>query len=427
MRKLTFLLILPVLFLVGCQRVEAVVPSPTVEEPTVTVVSPTATPEPTVIPTEVPTKVPTQIPTPTATPEPSAWDIVDQMFSECAALPRWGKSTWDRYELQLRDQMLAAHPEWDTRGYVRNYGIGRLFAQDGNEWSWIANTDTLEMRDYPNPFSFADLPDGSADTGLRPEDCAMYILVYEKVPENGDGDGVIVGEAYLFYEVGGQDPLIFDGELRELRFSMPPFEEQDGFRQLYDAVEGAVGKGCLRVATMPQYSDEAGLEAFNDWFGEYTTWVILEVVGEVPLRDRWLTFLAPENAQPQCVILLYRNPTGEVFLIYEIEGGFETVSLGTLAYDPFAALYPSDDQPVSTPSSQCQPPTGRWLNEEDPIRVYAEPDISSPVVEEIPLQDLESVGFGPEGPVCQAGYVWLPVWSEEELETVGWVWSEPYP
>jgi len=349
------------------------------------------------------------------------------MFSECVEEVRWGKSTWERYELQLRDQMLAAHPEWDTRGYVRNYGIGRLFAQDGKEWSWVAYTTTLERSSYPNPFSKADLPQGGADTGISPEECAMYILVFEKSPENGDGDGIIAGEAYLFYEVGGQDPLIFDGDLKELRFNLPPLAEQEGFRQISEDVKGAVGNGCLRVldSSPLQPGAEVAYEAFNAWVNQYANRILAEALGKEVDATSWIPYDTPEFAQSQCVVLLYRSsPDEEVLLIYETKNGLVTVSLGVLVYDPWSRIEGFYDTPEPTSQPGCEP--DEWLNSTDPILIYAEPDLSSSVVGEIPQRDLENVGFGPEGPVCRNGYVWLPVWSEE-MGTIGWIWTDSYP
>ena len=275
--KLIFALVLA-FALAGCNgTVPPVTAEPTAviptEVPPTAVPFPTPTLEPTTIPTEVPpTPTLEPSPTPTVTPIPSVWEIAEKMLAECSLVfdmtqtpPSWmradfsygeasrwyieeffwrqwwrgnptpspdeypttaGPNTFSptlaplgEYELEIAVQIIAVHPEFVQVG---PRGL-RL-------WSFAIGTQMLRNNGkYHNPFGEVDQLFVTAPSGdFLPDEyensfCPFSFLFTEFPPEeNGDGDGILVGRAYLFYEVGGTDPFKLDGELREVIFTFPP-------------------------------------------------------------------------------------------------------------------------------------------------------------------------------------------------------------
>ena len=211
-RKLIFALVLVfAVGLVGCTGnvLASATIAPTQE--------PTATPPPTAVPTEVPTATPTEVPTvvpaPTATSEPTVWDIADQMLAECAV---WGSGARNTGEYYMKFEaylepivalVRETHPEAD---FPLEYTANSVrFARADY---WISDNDGTNA----NPFSWMEL-----QYPVSPTSCAGYVLLLENLPENIDSDGIFVGEAYLFYEVGGDQPYVLDGELKEMHFTFP--------------------------------------------------------------------------------------------------------------------------------------------------------------------------------------------------------------
>jgi len=168
--------------------------------PTATKVIPietaTALPTATVIPTV--TDTPTETETPTATPDQTVWNIAKVMLAECK------KGDWNpQYGRALRSRVAANYP---------------LF---GGSWmGGIASGVISNDGSASNPFAFWNLPDNTPVDG-EDATCLDYLLLYKNTPENTDGDGVLTGEAYLFYEVGGTSPTTIDGKLKEVHFFFP--------------------------------------------------------------------------------------------------------------------------------------------------------------------------------------------------------------
>ena len=212
-RKLMFVLFLSfAVLLVGCNGnvpTASVTNTPTVPEPTTggELVESTAVPSPT--PTLEPTDTPTAVPTdsPTATPAPSVWEIAETMLKECVESPDSGTTgstpeAFEAYFGQLLDGVVSKYPVInDPRWAV--FGVDTVLVNDGTA---------------PGPFDldYTSGPAHNVDAG-----CGVYVIFIEDVPENRDGDGILVGEAYLFYEVGGTQPNVLDGELKEVHFFFP--------------------------------------------------------------------------------------------------------------------------------------------------------------------------------------------------------------
>ena len=141
----------------------------------------------------------------TAIPESTVWDITEQMLAECDDNEDASKRI---YVKQLFDRILEIHPEFQDTALFRN-SPGLVVVSDNGT--------------NPNPFTFVD--DGHSGIGWlwgnEAGFCQWYFLIYENVPENSDGDEILVGEAYLFYEVGGTELDTLDGELKEVNFFFP--------------------------------------------------------------------------------------------------------------------------------------------------------------------------------------------------------------
>ena len=190
--------------LTGCNGKVPATVEPTAVIPTE--VPPTAVPSPT--PTLEPTALPTEVTTPTATSELMVWEIAETMLAECAGSPdsRTTALTTEAFEAyfgQLLNAIVSEYPVVNDPRWA-GAGIDIVFANDGIE---------------PSPFAHLDYTRGS--TPVVDANCGVYVIFYEDVPENGDGDGILVGKAYLFYEVGGTQPNVLDGELREVHFVFP--------------------------------------------------------------------------------------------------------------------------------------------------------------------------------------------------------------
>ncbi|KRT67279.1 MAG: hypothetical protein XU08_C0005G0040 [candidate division WWE3 bacterium CSP1-7] len=219
-RKLIFTLFALVLtgLLTACNGTVPVTVESTAVIPTE--VLPTAVPFPT--PTLEPTTIPTEVPTPTATPDPVmaiVWDIAQQMLAECTGAytiydfkPEYSIEAQQAYMDQLWTRV-SEHPEiWREVGGGSSQVVSLLSE------TWVLANDGVN----PNPFALAE------DRSESPSDsemmfCEGYVLTYDgTIAENKDGDGILVGEAYLFYEVGGTQPYVLDGELKEVIFTFPP-------------------------------------------------------------------------------------------------------------------------------------------------------------------------------------------------------------
>ena len=152
---------------------------------------------------------------------PTAWEIAEKMLAECAgSKPYNGRALFTGAEVgymhQLYSNVIETHPD---------LGNGDFMA--GGHRSALANDG-----DNPNPFARRDvdlqkfLENGEIVRGgndnYMPTYCEGFVLIFMDIPENNNGDGILEGEAYLFYEVGGTQPLFLDGELREVSFTFPP-------------------------------------------------------------------------------------------------------------------------------------------------------------------------------------------------------------
>jgi hypothetical protein len=200
-RKLVFALAL--LFAVGLMGCTGNVPASATIAPTL---EPTATLPPTAVPTIVPTVVPTEVPTSTAIPEPTVWDIAEQMGNECASnssLELVASPVLDRYLDTLMGQVTKEHPEFLSGAILVSPVAGLVLTNDGTN---------------RNPFAFLDLPPFVWENVT----CEGYVIAYEFSEENTNRDGVLAGEAWVFYEVGGGEvPFVFDGQLKEINFNFP--------------------------------------------------------------------------------------------------------------------------------------------------------------------------------------------------------------
>lgn len=182
----------------------------------------TATPTETAFPSSTPTSTPTPTVTPpptvtaTLTPIPSVWEIAERMLAECFPVdvrPTWtpGSPEMDAVN-ELSDLALRRHPELA-------------------DWSAVGDTSVLiDNGGPPSPFAIYDYqgsprypPESYYDSGIfEGRQCDLFLLFFEDLPENHDGDGILVGEAYLFYEIGKTGPYKLGGELREVHFIFPP-------------------------------------------------------------------------------------------------------------------------------------------------------------------------------------------------------------
>lgn len=183
----------------------AVIPT---EVPLTVVPSPTATS----VPTVAPTATPTDIPTPTVTPGPTVWEVAEQMMAECAGghLAKGPEFLGFDYVVQLGTAIYQARPELqedlDSERLIGGL-MSQVLLNDGRN---------------PQPFPVDPSKTTSSDWWINSFFCEGYELNYENTPENNDGDRILVGEAWLFYETGGTQPLVMDGELKEIHFFFPP-------------------------------------------------------------------------------------------------------------------------------------------------------------------------------------------------------------
>jgi hypothetical protein len=302
------LVFLVAVLLVGCSgTVPAATPKPT-EAP------PTAVPSP--IPTEIPTATPTDVPTLTATFEPGVWGIAQQMLAECTGarpMPTEGLLGVDSaYQKQLEARVIQDHPELGGIDFFLQT-LPLILTNEGG---------------IPHPFGGIDLPEGTA---LYPwmTICEGYTLALEYLnAENFDRDGILAGEAYLFYEVGGTQPNVLDGKLKEVHFFFPTAAEQeqivqaDPVKALAKAVEAIASQDCLAV-----FPADLGGEELDSWTNQYLDNLSLEVLAEEhPPQGYEAFFLPPLGSVPECVLMLHQDPaSGEAFLIYETQHGFVKV------------------------------------------------------------------------------------------------------
>jgi len=228
--KLMFALVLA-FALTGClptQVDNGTVPSVTAEPATgiPTEVPPTAVPSPT--PTLEPTAIPTEVPTPTNTPDPEMaiiWEIAERMLAECAGAfdstfgpqPGYSNEAQEIYDEQLWARV-SEHPEiWKEVDGGSSIVVSviqgpSVLANDGVNPNPFANVDP-----WPEMLTNPEVITGETTF------CEGYVLTYDgTIAENKDGDGILVGKAYLFYEVGGTQPYVLDGELKEVIFTFPP-------------------------------------------------------------------------------------------------------------------------------------------------------------------------------------------------------------
>lgn len=204
MKKSLAILLIAAFFLAGCS---GTAPPVTAEPPAVIpTVAPTETavpsPTPAAKPTAAPTATPTEVPTPTATLEPgSVWAIAQTMLAECAGAGEVGRSDTRDLQWAYMSQLGSHAP-----GYGASIA-GYVLAHNGT---------------YHSPFGFLDTPNGTPMI-FDPGECEGYYLVFDRfLEENTDGDGILAGDAILFYEVGGAQPYVVDGELRGVYFAFPP-------------------------------------------------------------------------------------------------------------------------------------------------------------------------------------------------------------
>ena len=224
MNKITLFLTLVSLILVGCSSVEAVVPSPL---PPTRV---TATERPPDLPpgwsaTPEPTETPITEPTPdiVASQYRHIWDIAEVMMRECAGATQLPKELW--YPDGVSHSVVADY-KMEIHSYASqvypNLTSNSPTSRNGNRFtSYHGNRILVNNGDYASPFDFLDPAGVKRLFEYRPLYCEGFIVFLEEVPENEDTDGILVGEAWLFYEVGGTEPYVLDGELKEVHSFFP--------------------------------------------------------------------------------------------------------------------------------------------------------------------------------------------------------------
>lgn len=118
----------------------------------------------------------------------------------------------DEYAFKVISRIINQHPEFlqlNSEGKRTWQGApaGEALANDGknnNPWTYLDHT-------YPN-----------FNNDYDPRRCPSAVLFIESLPANEGGDGILVGDAYLFYEVGGTIPFQLDGQLKEVLFAFQP-------------------------------------------------------------------------------------------------------------------------------------------------------------------------------------------------------------
>lgn len=159
----------------------------------------TAVPTQTAIPTA--TATPTEVPTATATPLPTVWDIAQTMLAECVGSTNAAgvRVIEGSYANSLRASAVSMAPE----------------LANSQQWT-IASMSIALPNDGVNPSPFANANRPSWNYWWKGASyCDGYVLVYENIPENHNGEGVLVGEAYLFY-------VTLNGQFKEVDFAFPP-------------------------------------------------------------------------------------------------------------------------------------------------------------------------------------------------------------
>ncbi len=131
---------------------------------------------------------------------------------------------------------MSSRPTWTSGSLEMNAFIKLLDIiyqrhPDLANWSdWSAVGDTSVLIDNggpPSPFAQFDYqgysPESYHDSGIfEGRQCDLFLLFFENTPVNHDGDGILVGEGYIFYMVGETGPYKLDGELKEIHFVFPP-------------------------------------------------------------------------------------------------------------------------------------------------------------------------------------------------------------
>ena len=121
-----------------------------------------------------------------------------------------------RYTLDMAIRIIDAHPEFVEAGPPRM-----------DAWFWSAAIDLGIHRNngrYQDPFGMLyygqdPLPFEESVEDFEARSCLPYFLFYEMSSIVGEEP---IRNGYLFYEVGGTDHFILDGELREVHFTFPP-------------------------------------------------------------------------------------------------------------------------------------------------------------------------------------------------------------
>lgn len=121
-------------------------------------------------------------------------------------------SAVDAYAFKVISQVIRSHPELlqaDSAGnrLWQGASAGEVMINDGqnsNPWSYL---------DYTPPIS---------DNNYDPRRCPSAVLFTQFLPSNATGDGNLVGDAFLFYEVGGTAPFQMDGQIKEVHFNFSP-------------------------------------------------------------------------------------------------------------------------------------------------------------------------------------------------------------
>jgi len=151
--------------------------------------------------TAIPTATPTEVPTATATPVPTVWDIAQTMLAECVGSTNAAgvRGIEESYANSLSAAAVSMVPQ----------------LADSQKWL-IRSMTNLLPNDGVNPSPFANANRPSWNYWWKGASyCDGYVLVYENIPENNDGDGILVGEAYLFY-------VTLNGQFKEVHYAFPP-------------------------------------------------------------------------------------------------------------------------------------------------------------------------------------------------------------
>jgi hypothetical protein len=121
-------------------------------------------------------------------------------------------SAVDEYAFKVISEIISRHPEFlqvDASGDRKWQGepAGEVLTNDGKT---------------SNPWSYLDLATPTSNLNFDPRHCPSGVLFFQSLPTNTAGNGNLIGEAYLFYEVGGTAPFQMDGQLKEVAFSFSP-------------------------------------------------------------------------------------------------------------------------------------------------------------------------------------------------------------